>query len=73
MSQLQILSSIKLLAGSLRKAFNKDKPHPPDTATWLASYEEEYNGLVGHDTLMYSPKWNIKLFVNVLDVLPYLR
>jgi hypothetical protein len=35
--------------GSLRKAFNKDKPHP-DAATWLASYEEEYNGLVGHDT-----------------------
>jgi hypothetical protein len=27
----------------------KDKPHP-DATTWLASYEEEYNGLVSHDT-----------------------
>jgi hypothetical protein len=35
--------------GSLQNAFNKDKLHP-DAATWLASYEEEYNGLVGHDT-----------------------
>jgi hypothetical protein len=33
--------------GSLQKVFNKDKPHP-DAATWLASYKEEYNGLVNH-------------------------
>jgi hypothetical protein len=30
-------------------AFRTDKLHP-DAATWLASYEEEYNGLVSHDT-----------------------
>jgi Reverse transcriptase (RNA-dependent DNA polymerase) len=35
--------------GSLRLAFSPDKQHP-DAATWLASYEEEYNGLVSHDT-----------------------
>jgi hypothetical protein len=35
--------------GSLQKAFNKDKPHP-NAATWLASYKEEYNGLVDHNT-----------------------
>jgi hypothetical protein len=41
--------TINQAPGLLRLAFRPDKKHP-DAATWLASYEEEYNSLVSHDT-----------------------